>query len=75
MKGFYHIRRGSHLGHVTQMPRTNLLPIPMEAPHTLLVLISQAVWEKMFEQCEWTTKMTDHGYAKSSPGEPVAKVS
>ena len=23
LKGFYHIWRGGHLGHVTQMPRTN----------------------------------------------------
>ena len=42
--------RGGHLGHVTQMPRTNFCsPLPKEAPHKIW-LIGQAVSEKkMFE--------------------------
>ena len=48
--------RGRHLGHVTQMPRTNFRsPYPRDSTLNL-ALIGQAVLEKIFEHCGrgWT---------------------
>ena len=68
--------RGGHLGHVTQMPRTNFRsPYPSRL-HIYLALIGQAVSEKkMFEIVDdgRTTddgQTPDHGYTISSPSEP-----
>ena len=40
--------RGSHLGQVTQIPRTILVPPTLGGSTQILALIGQAVWE-MFE--------------------------
>ena len=73
--GFTIYGRGSHLGHVTQMPRTNSRS-PTRGSTQILALIGQSVSEeKMFEECERTT--TDAGawvYYKLTC-EPAAKVS
>ena len=42
LKGVFTIyERGSHLGHVTQMLRTNFFPLPMEAPHKIWLLMTK----------------------------------
>ena len=47
--------RGGHLGHVTQMLRTNFRsPYPRKF-HLNLALIGQAILEKIFEHCERKT--------------------
>ena len=66
-EGFFTIHgRGGHLGHVTQMPRTNFRsPYPMRL-HINLTLIGQAVLEKMFE-IVYDGRKPDHEYPISSP--------
>ena len=61
LKGFYHMWRGGHLGHVTQMPRTKFC-----SPYSrkLYIKLGQAVSEKeMFEHCgrRRRTTTTDAG--------------
>ena len=47
--------RGGHLGHVTQMPRTNFRPPYPRRLHIDLALIGQVVFEEMFEnENGWT---------------------
>ena len=78
MKGFTLYERGGHLGHVTQMPRTNVRPPTHGGLTQKLALIDQAVCEK--KRCEIVagrrrTMATDHGYTISSSDEPSAQVS
>ena len=59
--------RGRHLGHETQMRRTNFRsPYPWRL-HTKLALIGQMVSE-MFEIVDDDGWTPDHGYTISSPG-------
>ena len=67
--------RGGHLGHVTQMPRKNIVPPTQGGSTSNLALINKAVSEKkIFEHCERRRRTTptdgrtpDHEYPISSP--------
>ena len=60
--------RGGHLGHVTQMPRTNFRsPYPRRL-HINLALIGHAVSDKkMFETIVNAGRTPEHGYTINSP--------
>ena len=54
--------RGGHLGHVTQMPRTNFRSPYTRRLHINLALIGQVVFEKkMFENVDGRKRTTDAG--------------
>ena len=58
---------GAHLGHVTQMPRTNFRSPYSRMLHINLALIGQSVLEKIIEILDDDGRTPEHGYTISSP--------